>query len=159
MNHESVHIKCSGKRPEISNTEIGYFLLRLTFGTNLFLHGVARLIEGHAAFLVYITKEMQAAPLPSWFLPPFAYILPWLEGSIGLLISLGLFTRNALVAGSLVLLVLQIGSSLAQNWPVVGDQLVYAVIFFILLTFSKRNRWSVDFVRTTFVTTLARPAQ
>jgi thiosulfate dehydrogenase [quinone] large subunit len=76
-----------------------------------------------------------------------------------LLISLGLFTRNALVAGSLVLLVLQIGSSLAQNWPVVGDQLVYAVIFFILLTFSKRNRWSVDFVRTTFVTTLARPAQ
>ena len=111
--------------------------------------GVWHLNEGHAAFLAYVTKQMQAAPVPSWFLAPFTSVLPWLEASLGLLILLGLFTRNALVAGSLVLLLLQIGSSLAQNWSVVGDQLVYAVIFFILLTFSERNRWSLDHLSTT----------
>ncbi|HEX4537742.1 MAG TPA: hypothetical protein VH140_12385, partial [Candidatus Acidoferrum sp.] len=96
-----------------------------------------------------VTKQMQDAPVPSWFLAPFSSVLPWLEASVGLLILLGLFTRNALVAGSVILLLLQIGSSLAQNWSVVGDQLVYAVIFFILLTFSERNRWSLDHFRTT----------
>jgi thiosulfate dehydrogenase [quinone] large subunit len=149
MKNEPLYSSQPGKQSALSNAEIAYFLLRVTFGTNLFLHGVTRLLEGHAAFLAYVTKQMQAAQVPSWFLAPFTSVLPWLEASVGLLILLGLFTSNALVAGSLVLLLLQIGSSLAQNWSVVGDQLVYAVIFFILLTFSERNRWSLDHFRTT----------
>jgi thiosulfate dehydrogenase (quinone) large subunit len=136
----------------LSNAEIAYFLLRVTFGANLFLHGLTRLLEGHAAFLAYITKQMQGSPFPSWPLPLFTYVLPWFEGSVGLLLLLGLFTRNALVVGSLVLLGLQIGSALAQNWSVVGDQLLYVVIFFLLLTFSKRNRWSLDHGLATIVT-------
>jgi thiosulfate dehydrogenase [quinone] large subunit len=130
-----------------SNSEIAYSLLRITFGANIFLHGLMRLLEGHAAVLAYITKQMQGAPVPSWFLPPFSYALPYLEASVGLLLLLGLFTRNALIAGSLVILVLQIGSCLAQNWQVVGDQLVYALSFFILLSLVDRNRWSIDDLR------------
>jgi thiosulfate dehydrogenase [quinone] large subunit len=130
-----------------SNSEIAYSLFRITFGANIFLHGVMRLTEGHAAFLAYITKQMQGAPVPSWFLAPFSYALPYLEGSVGLLLLVGLFTRNALIAGTLVILLLQIGSCLAQNWAVAGDQLVYALSFFILLSFINRNRWCIDGLR------------
>lgn len=49
-----------------------------------------------------------------------------------------------LIAGSLLVLTLQIGSGLAQNWDVAGGQLIYALLFFILLTYCERNRWSID---------------
>jgi len=131
-----------------SNSEIAYLLLRITFGANIFLHGLMRLLEGHTTFLAYITKQMQGAPVPSWFLPPFSYALPYLEGSVGLLLLLGLFTRSALIAGALVIFMLEVGSCLAQEWAVVGDQLVYALCFFILLSFVDRNRWSIDDLRS-----------
>jgi len=70
-----------------------------------------------------------------------------MEGSVGLLLLLGLFTRSGLIAGTLIILLLQIGSCLAQNWSVVGDQLVYSLSFFILLSLIDRNRWSIDDLR------------
>ncbi len=138
-----------GQRGETSNPELAYALLRVTFGANLFLHGVGRLLAGHAAFYAYIAKQMQGAPVPAWFLPPFTYALPWLEAVVGLLLLVGLFTRGALVAGALLMLALQIGSCLAQNWQVASEQLIYVVIYFILLSFVDRNRWSLDDFRKT----------
>ena len=135
-------------RTSCSSSEIAYSLFRITFGVNIFLHGVMRLVIGHAVFLAYVTKQMQDAPVPSWFLPTFSYVLPYVEGSVGVLLLLGLFTRSGLIAGTLVILLLQIGSCLAQNWAVVGDQLVYSLSFFILLSLIDRNRWSVDDLRS-----------
>ena len=135
-------------RTSCSSSEIAYSLFRITFGVNIFLHGVMRLVIGHAVFLAYVTKQMQDAPVPSWFLPTFSYVLPYVEGSVGVLLLLGLFTRSGLIAGTLVILLLQIGSCLAQNWSVVGDQLVYSLSFFILLSLIDRNRWSVDDLRS-----------
>jgi thiosulfate dehydrogenase [quinone] large subunit len=65
---------------------------------------------------------------------------------VGLLMILGLWTSVALIAGSLLMLTLQIGTCLAQNWDVAGVQLIYVLLFFILilLTYCERNRWSVD---------------
>ncbi len=63
---------------------------------------------------------------------------------MGLLMILGLWTSVALIAGSLLMLALQIGTCLAQNWDVAGAQLIYVLLYFILLTYSERNRWSVD---------------
>ena len=89
---------------------------------------------------------MAKAPLPKWILPPFAAALPWAEATIGLLLLLGLFTRFALVAGSLVLIVLMAGITLAQNWEVAGIQLIYCAIYFVLLTHRGRNVYSLDTV-------------
>jgi len=33
---------------------------------------------------------------------------------------------------------------LAQNWDAAGGQLIYVLLYFILLTYCERNRWSVD---------------
>ena len=87
---------------------------------------------------------MAKAPLPKWILPPFAAALRWAEATIGLLLLLGLFTRFALVAGSLVLIVLMAGITLAQNWEVAGIQLIYCAIYFVLLTHRGRNFYSLD---------------
>jgi thiosulfate dehydrogenase [quinone] large subunit len=61
-----------------------------------------------------------------------------------MLLILGLWTSLALIAGSLLMLTLQIGICLAQNWDVAGVQLIYVLLYFILLTYSERNRWSID---------------
>ena len=87
---------------------------------------------------------MAKAPLPKWILAPFAAALPWAEATIGLLLLLGLFTRFALVAGSLEMIVLMAGITLAQNWEVAGIQLIYCAIYFVLLTHRGRNFYSLD---------------
>jgi thiosulfate dehydrogenase [quinone] large subunit len=126
------------------NEQIAYFLLRVTLGANLFLHGVARLIGNRAAFGAYMDKQMHNSPLPLPLVNIVADVLPWIEGLIGFFIILGLGTMLALVAGSLLLLMLQIGVCLAQNWDIAGAQLIYVLLLFLLITYQDRNWWSVD---------------
>lgn len=128
----------------MNKDEIAYLLLRLTLGANLFLHGFSRLIGNHAAFATHVENQLQNTPLPGSLVHFVAVILPWCEGAVGSFMILGLWTRLALIAGSLLLLMLQIGTCLAQNWPVAGDQLMYVLLLFILLTYCERDRWSID---------------
>ena len=124
--------------------EIAYLLLRATLGANIFLHGFSRLIGDHAAFVAYMDKQMHNAPLPEFLVHFVAVALPWCEGTVGLLLILGLWTSLALIAGSLLMLTLQIGTCLAQNWDAAGAQLIYVLLYFVLLTYLERNRWSID---------------
>jgi thiosulfate dehydrogenase [quinone] large subunit len=130
----------------VNNNDLAYFLLRLTLGANLFLHGVARLLGDRAAFGEHMVKQMQNAPLPLTLVHWVADVLPWVEGCIGFFLILGLATALALIAASLLLLMLQVGVCLAQNWSVAGDQLIYVLLLFILLTLRDRNRWSMDWL-------------
>lgn len=136
----------SGVETEATMTDknIAYALLRVVFGVNIFFHGLSRILGDHAAFLAYLTQQMAKAPLPKFLIPPFAAGLPWVEAAVGFLLLLGLFTRFALVAGTLVLIALMAGATLAQNWDVAGVQLIYCVIYFLLLTYRERNFYSVD---------------
>jgi thiosulfate dehydrogenase [quinone] large subunit len=133
-----------GGRTSTTDRRIAYALLRIVFGVDIFFHGLSRLLGDHAAFLAYLSQQMAKAPLPKSMLPPFAATLPWVEATIGLLLLLGLFTRFALVAGSLVLIILMAGITLAQNWDVAGIQLIYCAIYFVLLTHRGRNFYSLD---------------
>ena len=133
-----------GGRTSAADKRIAYALLRIVFGVDIFFHGLSRLLGDHAAFLAYLSQQMAKAPLPKSILPPFAAALPWTEATIGLLLLLGLFTRFALVAGSLEMIVLMAGITLAQNWEVAGIQLIYCAIYFVLLTHRGRNFYSLD---------------
>ncbi|MFY9732399.1 MAG: DoxX family membrane protein [Candidatus Acidiferrales bacterium] len=133
-----------GGRTSTTDRRIAYALLRIVFGVDIFFHGLSRLLGDHAAFLAYLSQQMAKAPLPKSILPPFAAALPWTEAIIGLLLLLGLFTRFALVAGSLEMIVLMAGITLAQNWEVAGIQLIYCAIYFVLLTHRGRNFYSLD---------------
>jgi len=122
-----------------------YTILRLSFGANIMLHGVARLVAGHAAFLAYLTHYFATTPeVPASLLPIFARVLPFVETGLGLLLVLGLWTRFTLIAGALVMTGLVIGTNLAQDWTVAGLQLIYAFIYYYLLVHRDKNLVSLD---------------
>jgi thiosulfate dehydrogenase [quinone] large subunit len=99
------------------------------------LHGVSRLLAGHAAFLAYLNHYFEKTPaVPASLLPAFAWALPPVETTLGLLLLLGLWTRFALIAGG----------NLAQDWLVAGLQLIYAFLYYYLLVHRDQNMVSID---------------
>ena len=128
-----------------SDIVIAYTILRLSFGANILLHGLSRLLNGRAAFLAYLTHYFEHSHLISpGMLPAFAAVLPWVETILGLLLVLGLFSRFTLIVGALVLTALVIGTNLAQDWLVSGLQLPYCFIYYYLLIHLEQNRMSLD---------------
>ena len=128
-----------------SNIAIAYAILRLSFGANILLHGLSRVLNGRPAFLAYLTHYFEHAHLiPPGMLPMFGAVLPWVETALGLLLILGLFSRFTLIVGALVLTVLVIGTNLAQDWLVSGLQLPYCFIYYYLLIHLEQNRYSLD---------------
>ena len=128
-----------------SDVVIAYTIMRLSFGANILLHGVSRLLNGRAAFLAYLTKYFEHAHLvPMGSLPAFATVLPWVETTLGLLLVLGLFSRFTLIVGALVMTALVIGTNLAEDWLVAGLQLPYIFIYYYLLIHLEQNNVSLD---------------
>jgi thiosulfate dehydrogenase [quinone] large subunit len=123
-----------------------YGLLRLTFGINIMLHGVSRLLAPPGAFLAYLTHYFEKTPLmPPAMLPPFAIVLPWAEAIFGALLLFGFATRIGLIGGALTLAALAFGTNLAQDWNIAGLQLIYALIYyFLLLKREELNALSID---------------
>ncbi len=131
-----------------SDAVISYTILRVSFGANIMLHGVSRIVMGHAAFLAYLTHYFEKASyVPVGMLSIFATVQPWVELILGLLLMIGLATRFSLIAGGLVILSLVIGTNLAQDWLVSGLQLIYAFLYYYLLAHLDQNRYSIDGMR------------
>lgn len=132
----------SGKSNE---AVIAYTILRLSFGANILLHGLSRILNGRAAFLAYLNHYFEHSHLiPLGTLPAFGAVLPWVETTLGFLLTLGLLTRFALIAGGLVLTALVIGTNLAQDWIVSGLQLIYCFLYYYLLVHVAENDVSLD---------------
>jgi len=128
-----------------SNAAIAYGILRLSFGANICLHGLSRILNGRSAFLAYLNHYFEHAHLISpGMLLIFGAVLPWVETTLGLLLMLGLFSRFTLIAGALVMTVLVFGTNLAQDWLVSGLQLIYCFLYYYLLLHLDQNSYSVD---------------
>jgi thiosulfate dehydrogenase [quinone] large subunit len=130
--------------PNSTGRELAYLFLRLTLGVNILMHGLARILAGLSPFAAGMVKQFASTSVPPTFVHAFAIALPWSELFIGILILLGLWTRTALVLGALEIVVLTFGISLTQNWSVAGLQLIYAVVYALLLASAEYNRWSFD---------------
>jgi thiosulfate dehydrogenase [quinone] large subunit len=130
---------------KLNNFELAFVLGRLLLGLNFLMHGLVR-IPKLAVFRAGIEKEFAVAPLPPALVSAFATTLPFVEGAIGVLLLLGLFTRPALVAAMLVIMSLVFGSSLLEKWTLVGDQLVYGLYIITLVLHLQRNRLCLDAV-------------
>jgi thiosulfate dehydrogenase [quinone] large subunit len=126
------------------DTALGYLLLRATIGTNIFMHGLSRILAGSSHFADALIPAFQHTPLPAGFLRLFALSLPWAQSIIGMLVLVGIKTRLALVAGSFLILTLPFGATLNQDWESVGLQLIYATVYASLLAFRHHNTFSAD---------------
>jgi thiosulfate dehydrogenase [quinone] large subunit len=128
----------------ISDEALAYALLRLALGVNFFGHGFVRIVGGVGNFAAGLVKGFEKTLLPTALVQPFALALPWAEALLGVLLILGLWSRPVLVGGSLLMMALTFGSSMQSNWDAVGSQLVYSVVFALLVFGLRFNTLSLD---------------
>jgi thiosulfate dehydrogenase [quinone] large subunit len=121
-----------------------FLLLRLGIGISMFGHGLVRLPK-LAGFSQWMVTSFEKSLLPNAIVTPFSYALPILEFGIGTLLILGLLTKQALLAGSIVMLLLLLGTTLIENWEALPSQLIHLVFFAILIQFISSNTWSLDY--------------
>lgn len=123
---------------------LAYLLFRILLGVNICLHGVTRLAAGGSVFAGKTESQFAHSVLPHPLILAFAFSLPWAEATIGFLVTLGLFTRWALVFGLLVMILLMFGTCLLQDWQTAGLQLIYGMSYAALLFLLPYNRYSID---------------
>ena len=124
---------------------IGYGTLRLSLGVNMLMHGLMRLApDTHAAFVDGVAARFADTVLPGWLLIGFAYSIPLIEFSIGILLIPGLLTRTGLTIGSLLMAAFIFGQCLIQNWQTAHFVMIYALTYFVLFYFIDYNAFSLD---------------
>src|SRR6266540_7173551 len=89
--------------------EIGYALLRLTFGVVFLFSGIGKFRGGIGNFAGNMLQQF-SGKLLAVLVQPFAYVLPFAETILGALIVLGLFTPLALSFSGLLLVALTFGT-------------------------------------------------
>jgi thiosulfate dehydrogenase [quinone] large subunit len=128
----------------MNNKSLAYALLRIAFGINFAGHGLIRIYNGVGVFAATTTEHLAKSPLPHSLAFGFSYAIPFLEAILGLTLVLGVFTRISLVCGAVFMMALTIGVTSNQQWDIAGQQLLYSVVFFLLLFFIEHNTVALD---------------
>ena len=127
-----------------NNKSLAYALLRITLGVNFTGHGLIRIHNGAAAFAQTTAEHLAKFPLPQSLIYAFSYAIPFIEAILGLTLILGVFTRVSLIAGAVFMMTLTIGVTANQQWDLATQQLLYTVVFFVLLFLFEYNQFSLD---------------
>src|SRR6266480_3407147 len=127
----------------MNRREIGYTLLRLTFGVIFLFYGIGKFRGGLVNFVGGMNQQF-SGKLPAFMVMPFAYFIPFAETISGVLILLGLFTRAGLTLSGLLLIGLTFGVVMLGQAQTVAHNLQYVLVNFVLLWFVDLNRYSVD---------------
>jgi thiosulfate dehydrogenase [quinone] large subunit len=125
--------------------QLAYVVFRLTLGINILVHGAGRIFgPGAEAFASTTGAEFSKTALPAGLVYAFLVVLPFAELVLGVLTTLGLFTRWALALGGLMITVLVFGTAMRSDWNTVGVQMIYAITYYLLLVSRSENRFSLD---------------
>jgi thiosulfate dehydrogenase [quinone] large subunit len=122
---------------------ISYLILRLAIGLSAFGHGLVRLPKLNK-FSNWMVAGFEKTMLPASLVRPFSYILPFAEFVIGLLLIIGLFTKQAIYLGVAVMCILILGTTLQENWEAIPTQLIHMSFFAVLFQFLSSNTISLD---------------
>ncbi len=128
----------------LSNIRIGYFLFRITIGVNIFFHGFMRLLTGLGAWATPVADTFADTYLPMSLVLAFLYTLPFIEVALGAMMTLGLFTRWAMIGGAVMMLVLLYGNTARQDWGTAGNNMHYALYFWIMLALHHYDWLALD---------------
>lgn len=122
----------------MTSSHIAFLLARLAIGTSFFGHGLVRLPKLDK-FSHGMTTSFQHSILPEALVLPFAYILPFLEFGAGILLLLGFFTKQALIAGAIVMILLIFGTTTIEQWDYLPSQLIHVLFCVGLLPFTDQH--------------------
>ena len=142
MGHE---VKAMNEGDAITDAQLAYAIFRVTLGINILIHGLGRILgPGAREFAAKTGAEFGGTPLPAGLVHLFLVVLPFAEATVGALVTLGLFTRWALAVGGLMITALVFGTALRSEWNTVGIQMIYAIVYYLLLANRRYDRFSLD---------------
>lgn len=124
-----------------------YALLRITLGVNLLMHGLVRLTK-LGEFAQGLVRAFSETPLPSGLVYAFGLVLPCVEFGVGLFAILGLWARLALRVGAALMILLVFGTAMREQWDTAGTQMLYSLVYYVLLTHREHDGFSLDAFRT-----------
>ncbi len=130
------------------NWPIANFIVRWILGLLFLMAGFWKVFvltpAGHAQ--QFFVEGFSDSWIPTWLLQLVGYSIPFLELVAGLLICIGLRTREALVAVGLLLIVTTYGHALQQPlFDIDGHTFTrLALIIFLLLAPVGRDTYSID---------------
>jgi thiosulfate dehydrogenase [quinone] large subunit len=130
--------------PADLDRRLAYALLRISLGVNILLHGATRIGAGLDSFVDAAVRQFAATSLPLPAVRAVAYVIPPAELAIGGLLLIGWYTRWALVAGSLLMTVLIAGTAVRNDWPTLTSQMLYALLYYLLLRHRHDDWFGVD---------------
>jgi thiosulfate dehydrogenase [quinone] large subunit len=84
---------------------------------------------------------------PEWLITLIAYMIPTVEFTIGLLLSVGFKSRLASTTGSALFLVMMFGTVARRNFATAHIMWFYVMIFALLTALNFADRYSVDRLR------------
>lgn len=126
------------------NYSMSFLLARLIIGISFFGHGCFR-IPVLSTFSDGMVRQFEHSILPQQLVLVFSYVLPFIELTIGLLLLAGLFTRQALIAGALLMMLLIFGCTTIQHYDPIQLQLTHSIFCIVLLVFvNQYNTFAVD---------------
>ncbi|MBE9199476.1 MULTISPECIES: DoxX family protein [unclassified Nodularia (in: cyanobacteria)] len=132
---------------------IAYLLLRILIGVNYFNHGFTRIFD-IPGFAEGIVEQLKDSYFPEFMVRINSYLVPPVELIVGILITIGLATRSALIATFILMIILKMGVTSVQNWGAATSMLTYALVLFILLAGHSFNIYSLDHWRNNKQTTI-----
>lgn len=122
---------------------LAYALGRVCLGTNIFLHGAVR-IPHFGQFAAKLQHQFAETFLPASLVQASAYVIVGGEALIGFLLLIGWGLHGTLIAGVLLMLLLQIGTTLVQDWNAASQQLIYIGFYLVLLATIRYDCFSVN---------------
>ena|ERR1700760_306973 len=129
---------------KMNDKSLAYALFRIAFGINFAGHGLIRIYNGVGSFAQSTAEHLARSPLPHGLSFSFSYAIPYIEAILGLTLLLGVFTRVSLACGAVFMMALTAGVAANQQWDIASQQLLYSLVFFLLLYLIKHNAFSVD---------------
>lgn len=122
--------------------QLAHLGLRVVLGLNIAVHGLVRL-PAPMTFADKLTAGFSETLLPATLVYPIAVAIPFVELAIGLAVLVGFRLRAALLGGLGLMGLLTVGVCLQQRWEVAGLQLVYALVYWVLLANASDARWTL----------------
>ncbi|GAA5219709.1 DoxX family membrane protein [Membranihabitans marinus] len=121
-----------------------YTIIRLAIALSFFGHGLVRMPKLNG-FSEWMVKNFENSMIPSSLVQPFSYVVPIAELIIGLLLILGLYTKQSAIAGAVLMLALLFGTCMIENWGGLPTQFIHLAFLVAVIQYSEANKMSLDF--------------
>ena len=116
------------------------YILRLAMASLFFVAGVNKFVMGLTTSAQYVIATFAKTWLPTLFVTPYAYLLPFMEVLLAVWLLCGIKLKAAWISTAVLLISLAFGMAVAQQYPTAATNYFYVVIACLGLYVSRFDR-------------------